>query len=78
MDKKIPNSYNTSFTAKNNAFRNEMPFQNMLIGQNNMIPLGAMPNYFYYYTNFLNKKREAQELSGNSAFNSNNNSKGKH
>ena len=55
-----------------------MPFQNMLIGQNNMIPLGAMPNYFYYDTNFLNKKREAQELSGNSAFNSNNNSKGKH
>ena len=78
MDKKIPNSYNTNFTAKNDAFKNEIPFQNMMIRQNNMIPLGPIPNYLYYDTNFLNKKREAQELPGNSAFNSNNNSKSKY
>ena len=78
MDRKIPNMYNANFSARNDVYRNDMPFQNMVIRQNNMIPVGPMPNYVYVDTNFLNKKREGQDISGNSAFNSNDNIKSKY
>lgn len=78
MDRKIPNMYNANFAARNDVYRNDMPFQNMVIRQNNMIPVGPMPNYVYVDTNFLNKKREGQDISGNSAFNSNDNIKSKY
>ena len=78
MDRKIPNLYNTNFSARNEVYRNDMPFQNMVIRPNNLIPMGPMPNYMFVDTNFLNKKREAKELSGNSAFNSSDNSKSKY
>ena len=78
MDRKIPNLYNTNFSARNDVYRNDIPFQNMVIRPNNMIQMGPLQNYVFVDNNFLNKKREAQELSGKSAFNSSDNSKSKY
>ena len=78
MDRKIPNLYNTTYAARNDIYRNGMPFQNMVIRQNNTIPMSSMQNYVYVNTNYLNKKREGQDISGNSAFNSSDNSKSKY
>ncbi len=51
-----------------------MPFQNMAIRQNNIIPMGPMPNIVLVDTNYLNRKREGQELSVNYAFDPSDNS----
>lgn len=63
MDKKNENSYNIKYPIKKDNLRNEIAFQNMLIHQNNLFPIGPMPNIVFVDTNFLNKKREVQELS---------------
>ena len=63
MDKKNENSYNIKYPIKKDNLRNEIAFQNMLIHPNNLFPIGPMPNIVFVDTNFLNKKREAQELS---------------
>ena len=63
MDKKNENSYNIKFPIKKDNLRNEIAFQNMLIHPNNLFPIGPMPNIVFVDTNFLNKKREVQDLS---------------
>jgi hypothetical protein len=78
MDRKIPNLYNTNFSGRNDIYRTDIPFQNMSMRPNNMFQMGPMPNYMFVDTTFLNKKREGQVLSGNSAFNSSDNSKSKY
>ena len=69
MDKKIQNIYNTNYLVRNDAYRSDMPFQNMVLRQNSIIPMGPMPNIVLVDTNYLNRKREGQDLSANTAFN---------
>ena len=78
MDRKIPNIYNTNYSARNMTYRNDTPFQNMVIRQNNIIPMGPMPNIVLVDTNFLNRKREGQDISANNVFTSNDNFKRKY
>jgi hypothetical protein len=63
MDKKNENSYNIKYPIKKDNLRSEIAFQNMLIHPNNLFPIGPMPNIVFVDTNFLNKKREVQDLS---------------
>ena len=63
MDKKNENIYNMNFSNKKDNLRNEIPFPNMINYQNNIFPFGPIPNIVFVGTNFLNKKRENQELS---------------
>jgi hypothetical protein len=65
MDKKNPNVYNINHSNKKDNLRNEIPFQNMLLNPNNIFQIGPVPNIVFVNTNFLNKKRETQELSSN-------------
>ena len=78
MDRKIPNIYNTNYSARNMTYRNDTPFQNMVIRQNNIIPMGPMPNIVLVDTNFLNRKREGQDISANNVFTPNDNFKRKY
>jgi hypothetical protein len=78
MDRKIPNIYNTNYSARNMTYRNDTPFQNMVIRQNNIIPMGPMPNIVLVDTNFLNRKREGQDISANNVFTPNDNFKSKY
>jgi hypothetical protein len=50
----------------------------MAIRQNNIIPMGPMPNIVLVDTNFLNRKREGQDISANNVFTSNDNFKRKY
>ena len=78
MDRKIPNIYNTNYSARNMTYRNDTPFQNMVIRQNNIIPMGPMPNIVLVDTNFLNRKREGQDILANNVFTPNDNFKSKY
>ena len=78
MDRKIPSIYNTNYSARNMTYRNDTPFQNMVIRQNNIIPMGPMPNIVLVDTNFLNRKREGQDISANNVFTPNDNFKSKY
>ena len=74
MDRKIQKIYNADYMTRNDGYRNVMPFQNMSIGQNSIIPMGPMPNIVLVDTNYLNRKREGQELSVNYTFDPSDNS----
>ena len=39
MDRKIQKIYNADYMTRNDGYRNVMPFQNMSIGQNSIIPM---------------------------------------
>ena len=65
MDKKNQNIYKSNHSNKKDNLRNEIPFQNMLLNRNNIFQIGPVPNIVFVNTNFLNKKREPQELSSN-------------
>ena len=78
MDRKIPNMYNLNYSARNMPYRTDTPFQNMSIRQNNIIPMGPMPNIVLVDTNFLNRKREGQDISVNNVFTPNDNFKRKY
>ena len=69
MDKKNQNIYNMNYQPKKDNLRNEIAFQNILINPNNIFPIGPMSNIVLFNTNFLNKKREPQELLHNDIFN---------
>ena len=51
MDRKIQKIYNADYMTRNDGYRNVMPFQNMSIGQNSIIPMGPMPNIVLVDTN---------------------------
>ena len=78
MDRKIQKIYNADYMTRNDGYRNVMPFQNMSIGQNSIIPMGPMPNIVLVDTNFLNRKREGQNISANNVFTPNDNFKRKY
>ena len=63
MDKKNENIYNMNYSNKKDNLRNEIPYPNMINYQNNIFPFGPIPNFVLVGPNFLNKKREAQEIS---------------
>ena len=69
MDRKNQKIYSRDNSNKkdNNIrnLRNEIPFQNMMLNPNNIFQFGPIPNIVFVDTNFLNKKRESQDLSPN-------------
>lgn len=65
MDKKNQNIYKSNHSNKKDNLRNEIPFQNMLLNPNNIFQIGPVPNILFVNTNFLNKKRESEDLSSN-------------
>ena len=63
MDRKNQKIYSRdNSNRKDNNIRNEIPFQNMLINPNNIFQFSPLPKIVFVDTNFLNKKRESQEL----------------
>ena len=77
MDKKFENKYSYNYVPRNDVYRNQIPFQNMIRSQNGIIPIAPMPNIVYMDTNYLNKKREAKDISAGNAYNSIDNTKSK-
>jgi hypothetical protein len=49
----------------------------MIRSQNGIIPIAPMPNIVYMDTNYLNKKRDAKDISSGTAYNSIDNTKSK-
>ena len=77
MDKKFENKYSYNYVSRNDVYRNQIPFQNVIRSQNGIIPIAPMPNIVYMDTNYLNKKRDAKDISSGTAYNSIDNTKSK-
>ena len=77
MDKILENKYSLNYSSRNALYRNQIPYQNMIIGQNGIIPIAPVPNIVYVDTNYLNKKREAKDISTSNMYNSVDNTKSK-
>lgn len=61
MDKKYNYIYDMKYSQNQDKFNCDISFQNMMYSQNNMFPNIVMPNISISNSNYLSKKREAQE-----------------
>ena len=77
MDKKPENKYTFNYSSRNDLYRNQITYPNIIMGQNGIIPIAPMPNIVYLDANYLNKKREADDIPSVNVINNADNTKSK-